>query len=137
MKQVTVLVVEDNRVVFELIKTALTTYPRQYGYQYRVIHAPDGVYGLERAWNLHPDIILLDIQLPRLNGYEVLQSLRLGGNTTPVIMMTANTEKDEQRKSFQAGCNAFLTKPLKPSFLHCYIQELLRDETVPLKGEQF
>lgn len=128
MKHVTVLVVEDNRVVFELIKTALTTYPRQDGYHYCVIHASDGVYGLEQAWNFHPDIILLDSQMPRLNGYEVLQSLRSGGNTTPVIMMTANTEQDEQRKGFQAGCNAFLTKPLKPSFLHCHIQGLLKND---------
>jgi CheY-like chemotaxis protein len=130
MKEVTILVVEDNRVVFELIKTALTTYPRHDGYHYRVVHAQDGVYGLEQAWLLHPDVILLDIQMPRLDGYEVLQSLRLGGNTTPVIMMTANTEEDERQRGFQAGCNAFITKPLKPSFLHHHIQGLLQNEAV-------
>src|SRR5579885_3842303 len=90
MRQVTVLVVEDNYTVFALIKTALTTYPKQDGYYYCVAHASDGVYGLEQVWRLHPDIVLLDIHLPRLNGYEVLQSLRSGRNTTPVIMMTAS-----------------------------------------------
>jgi CheY-like chemotaxis protein len=132
MKNITILVVEDSRVVFELIKTALTTYPKHDGYYYRVLYAPDGVYGLEQAWLLRPDAILLDIQMPRLDGYEVLKSLRSGGNMTPVIMMTANTRQDERRKGFQAGCNAFITKPLKPSFLHCYIQELLQNEAIRL-----
>jgi len=128
MRQVTVLVVEDNYTVFALIKTALTTYPKQDGYYYCVAHASDGVYGLEQVWRLHPDIVLLDIHLPRLNGYEVLQSLRSGRNTTPVIMMTASAEKSERHRAFQAGCNAFVSKPLKPSSLHRYIQEVLQVE---------
>lgn len=132
MKNITILVVEDNRVVFELIKTALTTYPRHDGYYYKVVHAQDGVSGLEQAWLLYPDVILLDIHMPRLDGYEMLKSLRSNGNTTPVILMTANTGQAERQKGFQAGCNAFLTKPLRPSFLHHHIQELLQNEVARL-----
>lgn len=125
MRRATILIIEDNWAVFEFIKAALTTYPQQEEYQYQVIHAQDGIDGLDQIWLHRPDLILLDIRMPRLDGYETLRSLRGIGASIPVIMMTANPGQHEQQRVFDAGGDAYITKPFAISTLHCYIQSLL------------
>src|SRR6266851_4902367 len=129
MKQATVLVIEDNLNIFRLIKTTLTASPGQNGDPYQIIYAPDGISGIEQVWLACPDIILLDIELPDLDGYEVLQLLRSLEIATPVIVMTANAEQSVRYKAFEAGCSAYLAKPFPSSSLRSCIQELLTDES--------
>lgn len=130
MKVARILVVEDNQAIFELIKETLALYFGRDGYECEVVHAPDGVYGLQQAWQIKPDLILLDIHMPRLDGYGVLKSLRAKGDTTPVIIMTANAGEAEQQEGFKAGCNAYLRKPLIPSLLYSHIQEQLKEGVI-------
>ncbi|HEY0753196.1 MAG TPA: response regulator [Ktedonobacteraceae bacterium] len=129
MKQATILVIEDNLTLFRLIKTVLTTSSEQSRYQYQIVYAPDGISGIEQVWLASPDIILLDIELPELDGYEVLQWLRSLEITVPVIVMTANKEKSARHRAFEAGCNAYITKPFHPSYLRSCLQELLTSES--------
>lgn len=126
MNEILVLVIEDSLAIFNLIRMILTVRFSGEGYKWKVIHALDGTEGLRQVWRLSPDVVLLDIQLPKLNGYELLQSLRTGGNMTPVIMMTANTGLEEQRKAFEVGCNAYIAKPFAPSLLYAQICQQLR-----------
>jgi DNA-binding response OmpR family regulator len=119
-----VLVVEDNRHFFEVVRCILATDRIN---QYDVIHADDGMDGIQQVVEQIPDIILLDIEMPRINGYEMLKILRSQGTAIPVIMMTANTGNWARQKALKIGCDAFMTKPFQPGELRHHIQRLLQE----------
>ncbi|HLZ62616.1 MAG TPA: response regulator [Ktedonosporobacter sp.] len=120
-----ILVIEDNPGISDIIRYILTEMSSKEVCVYKISLAYDGKQGLERVEELHPDIILLDIHMPRMNGYEVLQSLRSRDITTPVIMMTAVVRPEEQAKAFRAGCDAYLTKPFTALQLSHLVREQL------------
>jgi DNA-binding response OmpR family regulator len=126
MKDPCILIIEDNVTIAEFIELILLTYAKRDGCTCTIIHAYDGIQGLEHVWKFQPDLILLDIQLPWLNGHNVLRSLRSEGNATPVLIMTANADPDERRKSFLAGCDSYITKPFRPDGLYHLVQEQLQ-----------
>jgi CheY-like chemotaxis protein len=130
MRAVKILVVEDNRAIFELVKETLVLYFRRDGYDCEVVHAPNGVSGLQQVWQIQPDVILLDIQMPLLDGYGVLEALRAEGNATPVVIMTANRGEEERQKGFKMGCNAYIKKPLMLPLLYSHIQEQLKEGVI-------
>src|SRR5438552_4616635 len=102
-----ILVIDDNRVICTLIESGLALQFEAY----QVSFAYDGIDGIEQAMNLRPDIILLDINMPRANGYQVTQHLRSVGNMTPIIMLSSNHQEEDKRKGYESGCNLYLTKP--------------------------
>ncbi len=78
--------------------------------------AADGVEGLKLARDIHPDLIILDITMPRMDGYEVIQHLKDDTNTRdiPVLIQTASDNRETREKTFRAGATDFITKPINP-----------------------
>ncbi len=105
----TILYIEDNPDNMMLVERAIESLGCQ------LLWATDGTQGLAMAHATHPDVILLDINLPDMEGYHVAQQLRASGNGVsgaPIIAITANALKGDSDKALAAGCNAYLPKPL-------------------------
>lgn len=81
---------------------------------YRIEEAVDGPSGVQKAQESLPDLILLDINLPDVDGYEVVDLLRRtpGLKKVPIIALTANVMKGDRERSLEAGCNGYLQKPI-------------------------
>lgn len=101
----TVLIVEDERPIVEILKFNL----KREGYD--VLEALDGETGLELAQTKDPDLILLDVMLPRMNGFEICAALRDGGSAVPIIMLTAREEENDKIFGLEAGADDYITKP--------------------------
>lgn len=101
-----VLVVEDNPEVLKLVHLVL----RQH---FRVLTAPNGVKGLELATRERPDVIVTDLMMPEMDGYELTRHLRADPRTrsVPVVMVTARGETDDRVQGLESGVSAYLTKP--------------------------
>src|SRR5438874_1630320 len=117
-----ILIVEDER---QLVKTLEYNIQRD---GYETIVAYDGEEGLRKAQSLLPDLILLDLMLPGINGLEVCKQLRAGDRTRdiPVIMLTARTEEMDQVEGFAVGANDYVTKPFSTKVLLQRIKTQLR-----------
>ena len=102
-----ILVVEDDRFSFEFIRVSL----RDRGLE--ILHSADGEQAL-RIFNERDDLdlILLDIQIPTIDGYAVCKKIRETNKDIPIIAQTAYAMNDEQALCAEAGCNAYLSKPL-------------------------
>ena len=121
----TILIVEDHVDSREMLADALEFS----GYQ--VLQAPDGPEGEDLAARHLPDLILFDISLPTKSGLEVLRALR-GQEATrhiPVIALTAHARPEDEQQAIQAGCNAYLPKPVKPRQVIQEIARLLQMES--------
>ena len=81
---------------------------------YELFEAIDGQQGLDMAAEIKPDLILLDIQLPEMDGYEVTLKIRADEHLkqTPIIAVTAHAMAGDEHKAFEAGCTDYLTKPI-------------------------
>jgi DNA-binding response OmpR family regulator len=92
-----------------------------------VVEAPDGVAALEAVDRHAPDVIVLDLNLPRLDGYQVLSHLRARPVTSgiPVLVLTARGDEDSEVKVFENGANDFITKPFRPRALSARLKALL------------
>lgn len=93
---------------------------------YFVATAGDGQQTLTLVDQIHPDLIVLDVLMPRLNGREVLRNLRESGNWTPVILLTRVGSPTERALSLQEGADDYLNKPFEPLELIARIQAILR-----------
>ena len=102
------LLVEDNENSRDMLSRRLT----QRGYE--VVVAQDGEEALDKASREHPDVILMDISLPKLNGWEVTRRLRTMPDTQhlPVIALTAHARPGAMERAIKAGCDDFDTKPV-------------------------
>jgi len=127
----TVLVVEDEADVVDLLRYSLERA------DFDVMIAMAGDEGLTLAREKRPDIILLDLMLPGLNGYEVCRALKGDPNTEliPVLMLTARGEPHERVQGLELGADDYVTKPFSPRELVLRIQALLkRHRVVPRAG---
>jgi len=117
----TALVIEDNQNNMILICDILEFN------KYRVIQAETGMLGFEIANEKQPDFILLDIQLPDMNGINVLEKIRTNNNTSriPVIAMTSYTMAGDKGKFLAAGCNGYIEKPIDPTLVIMQINQAL------------
>jgi CheY-like chemotaxis protein len=107
-----VLLIEDNADARQSLRTLL----EQEGH--RVDEADDGAAGLARAEATHPDIVLVDIGLPGLDGYEVARRIRSRRGAAPILVaITGYGQADDRRRSLEAGFDAHLTKPVAPDHL--------------------
>jgi len=117
-----VLVIEDEQDVAELIRYNLA----KEGYEVRVI--ANGVDGLKQARESRPDMILLDIMVPQLNGWEVCRRLKQEPDTreVPVIMVTGRVEEGDKVLGFEMGADDYVTKPFSPRELLARIRAVIR-----------
>ena len=117
-----ILYIEDNPVNLRLVTVIIKKQS-----PHELISAPDGKLGLELAISLHPDLILLDINLPGIDGYEVLKMIRENSQikNIPVIAVTANAMKSDIEKGTEAGFDDYVTKPIVVSDLLGAINKIL------------
>ena len=101
----TVLIVEDERAIVEIVKFNL----QREGYE--TMEALDGETGLELSKTGDPDLVLLDVMLPKMNGFEVCSAIRASGSAVPVIMLTAREEESDKVFGLEAGADDYITKP--------------------------
>lgn len=106
----TVLLVEDNEDNLVVYRTIL----EHVGYT--VIEARDGEEGVERARSERPDIILMDISIPKIDGWEATGQLKADEATAgiPIIALTAHALEEDRAKAMRAGCDGYLAKPVEP-----------------------
>jgi len=93
---------------------------------YRVELATDGLSGLSRAREGQPDLIVLDLMLPSLDGYRVLRELRDEGNAVPVVILTARTEEADKVRGFRLGADDYVTKPFGILELLARVEAVMR-----------
>jgi DNA-binding response OmpR family regulator len=115
-----ILIVEDETPM----RTALRDVLEAEGY--RVLTAADGESGLQRAIEEKPDLILLDIMMPKLDGYEVCAELRRLANPVPVLMLTAKGQVEDRVTGLDAGADDYLVKPFSTEELLARVRALLR-----------
>jgi len=96
---------------------------------YRTIQAVTGMEGFEMAMQKRPDFIILDIQLPDIEGTEVLQNIRASeiGNTIPVIAMTSYAMSGDRERLLSAGCNGYIEKPIDPARVISQLKSFIGD----------
>jgi CheY-like chemotaxis protein len=106
----TVLLVEDNEDNLVVYRTIL----EHVGY--RVVEARDGEEGVAAAREHHPDIILMDISIPKIDGWEATKRLKADSATNgiPIIALTAHALEEDRQKATDAGCDGYLAKPVEP-----------------------
>ena len=116
-----VLVVEDSAVIRRLIEVCLRPANLE------VVMRVDGPSGLEAALNESPDLLVLDIGLPEMDGWQVLDKLRSnpGTKTLPVLVLTAHAEEESRRRADEGGADAFVTKPFQPNDFRQEVLNLL------------
>lgn len=120
-----VLVVDDEPDVLLLCRLNL----QQRGHE--LLEATDGSTALQLALERHPDVVVLDLMMPGMNGYEVLETLQNDERTSdiPVLVLTAKSLRADRERSHMLGASAFLTKPFLPSELCDMVESL-----VPIEG---
>lgn len=117
-----ILIADDNQQNCELLEAYLADE------SYRIRMAYDGQETLEQVAEFQPDLLLLDIMMPKLSGYEVCQQLKQdeSSQNIPVLMVTALNEMGDMEKAVAAGCDDFLTKPVNGLELKTRVRLLLR-----------
>lgn len=115
-----ILIVEDELPMRTALEDCLS------GEGFRVITAADGERGLERALKEKPDVILLDVMMPRLDGFAVCAELRRLGHNTPVLMLTAKGQVRDRVTGLDAGADDYLVKPFSTDELLARVRALLR-----------
>jgi DNA-binding response OmpR family regulator len=116
-----VLVADDDPDILALVRFRL----ERDGYE--VLSAPDGETALDLALARTPDLAILDVMMPRLDGYELTRRLREHGPTTgiPIILLTARVQEPDLERGFEAGADDYVTKPFSPQALGARIQAAL------------
>jgi two-component system OmpR family response regulator len=114
-----VLIVEDDRTLLDVLKYNLN----KEGYQ--VLTAADGTQAVETARSKKPDLVILDVMLPKMDGYEVCRILR-GEMTVPILMLTAKTEEIDKVVGLELGADDYMTKPFSMRELLARVRAMLR-----------
>ena len=117
-----VLLVEDNELNYEIAKTVL----EEAGF--RVDGASNGKEAVDKASDNAYDVILMDIQMPIMDGYEATKELRRLGNKTPIIAMTANAFSEDRKKAKDVGMDGYIPKPINVNKLVSTIMNILSDQ---------
>jgi two-component system phosphate regulon response regulator PhoB len=122
----TILVVDDEPPILELVRYTLEDE------RIRVLEASDGAQALETALAARPDLILLDVQMPRLDGLEVCRRLRADASLagTRIVMLTAAGQDADRARGLAAGADEYLTKPFSPLALFTLVRSLLPEATL-------
>lgn len=116
-----ILIVEDNSDMRDFLRRVLA----RHGYAH--LEAADGIEGMEIARRDHPDLILMDMSLPELDGFEATRRLKADETTqhVPIIAVTAHARPVDERRALEAGCDAYLSKPYSLREFLNVVQEFL------------
>ena len=121
MSEKTILYVEDNEMNRQIVRDLLKRST------YRLIEAYDGEAGVTKALEARPDLILMDIQLPKISGIEAIRRIRAEAATanTPIVAITSFALSGDDQKAKEAGATTYLAKPFSPRDLLAMIRKLL------------
>ena len=119
----TVLIVEDEKNIVDIIRFNL----QRTGYN--TLEAYDGEAGLAMAREKKPDLILLDVMMPKMMGFDVCRALRAEGDNVPVIILTAREEEEDKILGLEIGADDYITKPFNPLELVARVKTQLRRYT--------
>jgi len=116
-----ILIVDDEDGIVKLVQMYLEYH------HYEVLSASDGQEGLDKAKSDRPDLIILDLMLPRMNGYKVCGLLKKDSRYAkiPIILFSAKTQEKDIKLGHEVGADAYLTKPFDPEILLSKIKELI------------
>jgi len=123
-----VLLVEDDAALAQLTADYLATR------HMLVLIERDGASALQRIATEKPDVIVLDVMLPGMDGFDICRTLRVTGNTTPVVMLTARDEEIDQVLGLELGADDYLAKPVQPRVLMAHLKAVLRRTHLPEKN---
>lgn len=117
----TILVVEDQADNRKILRDLLTNSG------FEVLEALDGAEGIRLAQSQQPDLILMDIQLPGIDGYEATRTIKDDKNLNdiPIIVVTSYALSGDEKKAYEAGCDAYVAKPYSPRQLLSMVKEFL------------
>lgn len=119
MSSPTILVVDDEQSISEVVSLYLT----RSGYEVKVVH--DGRAALQALTQQKPDLVVLDLMLPGIDGWEITRRLRAEGNT-PIIMLTARKEESDRILGLEMGADDYVVKPFSPQELVSRVRAVLR-----------
>jgi two-component system cell cycle response regulator DivK len=116
-----ILMIEDNEDNRRILRDLLTSKG------YDVIEAEDGIDGVRAAETFRPDLILMDIQLPGIDGYEATRRIKANSESRkiPIIVVTSYALSGDDVRAFEAGCDAYVAKPFSPRDILSKIREYL------------
>ena len=123
MEKKKILLVEDEKDLVETVTLRLEAAG------YKIMPAYDGREGFEKAKREKPDLIILDLMLPKMDGYKVCGLLKADTryNKIPIIMFTARAQESDKKMGQEVGANAYITKPFEPQALLEKIRQLLKE----------
>ena len=125
-----VLIVDDEKAIVDILKYNLQKN------EFETAEAYDGAEALRLARETDPDIILLDIMLPYMDGFEVCKALRDDGNNVPIIMLTAREEETDKVLGLEIGADDYITKPFSIRELMARVRANIRRVAVPAPAEE-
>lgn len=131
MAQARILVIDDDRIILEMLNLALGKA------DYQVIPAPDGEEGLRLFREEKPDLVIADIAMPGIDGYQVVSQIReieRGERRTPVIILTAHEQSVMRAYAEELGADLYLTKPVTPRQLVEHIKKLVEEHQSKTAG---
>ena len=116
-----ILLIEDNQVIIKLVSYKL----KKIGYRFE--HRDNGKDGLDAVKELRPDLLILDVMLPSMNGFEILRQIRADEELkdTKVIMLTSKNRTEDLEKGFSMNVEDYMDKPFKPAELELRIKKVL------------
>lgn len=117
----TVLIVDDEAYILNILDFSLDSEG------FRVISAANGEEALHKATEEQPDLVILDVMMPKIDGFEVCRALKAKKETQsiPVILLTAKDRDSDRKKGEEVGADLYITKPFSPARLIAAVQELL------------
>ncbi len=121
----TILIVEDEQSIVDILSFILV----KEGYD--TLEALDGPTGLQLALEQNPDLVLLDLMLPGMSGFEVCEKIRAAGCATPIVMLTAREEEDDKVRGLELGADDYITKPFKNRELLARVKANIRRASMP------
>ena len=128
-KDKTVLVVDDESDIRTVVEGLLA------GHGYRIIQAKDGAEALMLLRRHEIDLMVLDIMMPRMDGYQVMEALKSTNPELPVVMLTAKTAQQDVWKGYVEGCHYYVTKPFEAQTLIRAVNYLLSDLSDPQRRD--
>jgi len=125
-----ILVVDDERHIVRLVQVNL----ERAGYEVAVAY--DGIEALEKVEAEKPDMVVLDVMMPRMDGFDVLKKLQANADTKdiPIIMLTAKAQDADIFKGWSSGVSSYLTKPFNPRELLTFVERIFQSLEAPGGG---
>lgn len=117
----TVLLTDDNEDIVEIVKLVLANAG------YNLIFASDGIEAVEICLSQSPDLVLMDLKMPKMNGFDATKTLREKGFSNPIVVLTASELDEDRQKAEEVGCNGYILKTLDMQGVESMIDSFLQE----------